>query len=535
MSAVRALARRRLALPAPRSGVVASCEWVAMADGARLATFVARPRDGAGATLLVRGSQDVLSARRPLPVVAALLAEQGVAVALQECRGLRASEGVFTPFVHEARDGADAIRWLSTQPWFASPLALGGIGYGGYAAFAALAGSPQPVERLVVGYAARDPYAWLHAGGALQLEATLSLALALGGAERGASTARSLARALYHRPVCEADRVGFRRLDWLREWLEHPARDAFWESLVAPLPARPPHALLIGSWNHAALPAQLADHAALAAAAERARTGGAALEIGAAPGTSRRHAARQVEESLRAALRFLLGGRDARHAPVRVFDGGAARWRESAQWPPARVSPRTLHLRGDGSAQGSDGDGRLELEPPGAFEPPDRFVYDPADATPSDDSRSQRGDVLCYASAPLPAPLGVAGALRAELHVASDAPATDFCARVVAVAADGSESLLGEGIARVAAAPGPGAAASRRIAIDCGSACWRLASGSRLRLEIASASHPCFDRHPDTLEEPVRADADAGVPARQTLFHDAAHPSALVIETTGES
>jgi uncharacterized protein len=98
----------------------------------------------------------------------------------------------------------------------------------------------------------------------------------------------------------------------------------------------------------------------------------------------------------------------------------------------------------------------------------------------------------------------------------------------------GSERLLGEGIARVSFAPGSGAGAPRRVDVDCGSACFRLAAGSRLRLEIASASHPCFDRHPDTIGEPVRVDADAGVPARQTLFHDAAHPSALIIECSGE-
>jgi putative CocE/NonD family hydrolase len=534
LSAWRALARRRLALPPPRGGVVTSCEWVAMADGARLATFVARPREGARASVLLRGSDDVLSPRRPLAFLASLLAEQGVAVVLQECRGLRASEGVFTPFVHEARDGADAIRWLATQPWFAPPLALAGFGYGGYAAFAALGGSPQPVERLVVGYSARDPHAWLHAGGALRLDAAFALAFALGGAERGAPTARSLGRALYHRPVYEADRVGFRRLDWLREWLDHPARDDFWEARLAPLPQRPPHALLLGSWNSAALPAQLADHAALAAAAGRAGSGSAALEIGAALESSRRRAVRQLEASLRTALRFLLDDGEARHAPVRVFDAGAARWRESAGWPPARATVRALHLRGDGAAQGADGDGRLELDPPGAFEPPDRFVYDPADPTPSDDSRARRGDVLCYASAPLEAPLQIAGSLRAELHVASDAPATDFCARVVVVDANGSESLLGEGITRLRGSARSSHGAARRVSIDCDSACWRLAAGSRLRLEIASASHPCFDRHPDTEEEPVRADADAGAPARQTLFHDAAHPSALVLEI-GES
>jgi putative CocE/NonD family hydrolase len=529
LSALRALARRQLALPAPRSAVVSAREWMALADGTRLATLVVRPRVTARGSLLVRTAAS-LEPRQPLALLAGLLAEQGLAVALQECRGLRESEGKFAPFAHEAADGADAIHWLTAQSWFAAPLHLAGFGYGGYAAFAALARSPVQVERLFVGHAARDPYAWLHAGGALQLEAALSLAFALAGAEQGDGEALSLERALRHRPVREADRVGMRRLDWLREWLAHPARDAFWDALVAPLPARPPHALLLAEWNHPVLAAQLADHLALAAASEQAGAGGAALEIGAAGGASRRQSLRRIGEGLRTAIRFLLPDPGVQRAPVRVFDGGAQRWRESASWPPAGVVTRRLHLRGDGRAQGTDGDGRLESEPTGAFEPADRFVYDPADATPSDASSADRGDVLCYATPPLAAPLSLAGAVRAELHVASDAPATDFCARLVAVDAAGREAPLCEGIAR-ASGPAADVEAARRVVVECGSACWRIAPGGQLRLEIASASHPRFDRASNTAGEPSGADADGGALARQTLFHDAAHASCVVFES----
>src|SRR5262249_57801680 len=112
------------------------------------------------------------------------------------------------------------------------------------------------------------------------------LAVGLGGAERGASTARSLGRALYHRPVCEADRVGFRRLDWLREWLDHPTRDAFWDARIAPLPEAPPHPLLLGTWNHPALPAQLAHHPPLAPPANRPAARHLPPPIRAAPPTS---------------------------------------------------------------------------------------------------------------------------------------------------------------------------------------------------------------------------------------------------------
>ncbi len=532
MSVWRALARRWLALPSPRCRTLSSCEWVPLSDGTRLATRITRP---AGAepilgSLLVRSDEIAHAARRPQTLLAALLAEQGLAVVLQECRGLRASEGSFTPFAHEAVDGADTIAWLAKQPWFATPLSLAGFGYGGYAAHAALSRSQVSVERLVVGYAARDPFAWLHAGGARRLEALFELAFALGSAERGAHGSQDLTLALRHRPLREADRVGFRRLDWLREWLDHPVRDAFWEGLVAELPQRPPRTLLLAGWGHAALSAQIADRNAIAAAAARAGVGGADLQIAPGNAPNRRQALALLVEALRAAIGFLMPEPAQRRPPVRVFEQGSQRWCEAASWPPSGAAAHRLFLRGDGDARSAAGDGRLDAEAPGAFEPQDAFVYDPADATPSDEPRALRGDVLCYASEPLAAPLVLAGCVRAELQVASDAPVTDFCARLVEIDSAAGARPICEGVARVAWDAAAASAAPRSVVVECGAVRWRVGAGSRLRLEIASASHPHFDRAPNTGEDPARAGADSGVPARLTLFHDAARPSSLVLE-----
>jgi putative CocE/NonD family hydrolase len=534
LSAWRAVARRWLALPPPRCRALSSCEWVALSDGTRLATRVTRPAGGGAAplgTLLVRSDEIVHAPRRPLPLLAALLAEQGLAVVLQECRGLRASEGEFTPFVHEASDGADALGWLAKQPWFTPPLALAGFGYGGYAAFAALSRSPLPAERLVVGYAARDPYAWLHAGGALRLSATFEQAFALGAAQRDAPDSFDVERALRHRPVREADRVGMRRLDWLREWLDHPRRDDFWESRVAALPAHPPETLLLAGFGHPALAAQLADREALSALAATTARGSVALEIRPGSAPTRRQALALLADALRAAHGFVRSEPARRRSPVRVFEVRAGRWRESATWPLPGATSHRLYLRGEGLAQGAEGDGRLDAAPPGAAEPCDVFVYDPADATPSAPSRALRGDVLCYASAALAAPLALCGSVRAELHVASDAPVTDFSATLVEVDAAGFERPICDGIARVEREAGLASGAAQRVVVDCDAACWRVAAGSLLRLDIASASHPRFDRAPNTREEPARAGADAGVPARQTVFHDAARASCLILES----
>ncbi len=52
--------------------------------------------------------------------------------------------------------------------------------------------------------------------------------------------------------------------------------------------------------------------------------------------------------------------------------------------------------------------------------------------------------------------------------------------------------------------------------------------GHRIRVEISSSNFPRFDRNPNTGR--ALADADAGVrPARQTVLHDAAHPSHVIL------
>jgi predicted acyl esterase len=54
-----------------------------------------------------------------------------------------------------------------------------------------------------------------------------------------------------------------------------------------------------------------------------------------------------------------------------------------------------------------------------------------------------------------------------------------------------------------------------------------FAAGHRLRLHISSSDFPRWDRNPNT-GHPFGTDAST-VPADQTVRHDAAHPSHLVL------
>ena len=48
-----------------------------------------------------------------------------------------------------------------------------------------------------------------------------------------------------------------------------------------------------------------------------------------------------------------------------------------------------------------------------------------------------------------------------------------------------------------------------------------------LRLKVSSSNFPRFDRNMNTGED--QATAQKSLPATNTIYHDAAHPSALVL------
>ena len=66
-----------------------------------------------------------------------------------------------------------------------------------------------------------------------------------------------------------------------------------------------------------------------------------------------------------------------------------------------------------------------------------------------------------------------------------------------------------------------------RYEIDCWSSSNCFLAGHRIRVEIASSNFPQFDRNPNTGHA-FGMDAELR-PATQTVYHDAAHPSHIVL------
>ena len=79
-----------------------------------------------------------------------LPAEQGYAVLVQDTRGRFGSDGQFVPVETEIEDGAVTIEWLRQQEWYSGRLAVFGISYLGFTAWACAGGRAHSEVRVLV-------------------------------------------------------------------------------------------------------------------------------------------------------------------------------------------------------------------------------------------------------------------------------------------------------------------------------------------------------------------------------------------------
>ena len=240
-------------------------------------------------------------------------------------------------------------------------------------------------------------------------------------------------------------------------------------------------------------------------------------------------------------------------APIKLFVMGANAWRDEYEWPLARAVETRYYLHSGGHANSLNGDGTLTTNAPAEPEvPSDQYHYDPAHPVPTRggallmtpeyrpgpyDQRpvESREDVLVYTSDVLLTDVEVTGPIKVHLWAVSSAPDTDFVARLVDVHPNGYAQNLTDGIVRAryrnfesGEQPSllePGRAYEYEIDLWVTSNLFQ--AGHRIRLDVTSSSFPRWDRNPNTGHD-FGADAELAV-AHQTILHDSAHPSYVVL------
>jgi predicted acyl esterase len=223
-----------------------------------------------------------------------------------------------------------------------------------------------------------------------------------------------------------------------------------------------------------------------------------------------------------------------------VEDPGAPgnEWRTADTWPPFPTVDTAYYLTEDRI---------LKNEAPTSENGKATFTYDPEDPCPTHggqnllipagpfDQRkvSGRSDVITFATAPLEKPVEITGAVRAELYVSSDAPDTDFTAKLIDIYPDGREILMLDNIRRVRFRNGyekadtlpPGKIG--KLEIDLWNISLVFNKGHRIGLHVSSSNYPRFEKNPNTGED-FPNEENLRV-AHNTVHMDKNYPSALIL------
>jgi putative CocE/NonD family hydrolase len=556
---------------------------VPIRDGVQLATDVYR-LEGAGPTpvLVVRtpynkdglvGGSDIFDILRAV--------QAGYTVVAQDVRGRYASEGAFNPHVQEADDGLDAFAWAAAQPWSNGVLGTFGGSYLGAAQWLPAREQPPALRAMAPSITFSDGYEGCsYQGGAKVLHDLRWVVADIVPAEIERRTARG-DTVLKSDPPLDVDgaltELPLATHPLIREyaafylgWLAHPTADDYWlpsaphagyEQIQVPAlnvsgwydiflwstfqnyvgmkqrggtqQARRNQRLIIGPWTHMNFSGSFPEREFGPSASS------VAIDL---PGLHLRWFDRWLKDED--------NGMDE-EPPVTIFVMGVDKWRTEDDWPLPDTQYRPYYLHSGGQANTLHGDGRLSIEPPGD-EPPDVYLYNPLRPVPTvggqvilpggnamgpRDQREVelRDDVLVYSTPVLDRPVEVTGPIELRLCVASSARDTDFTGKLVDVYPDGRAIILTEGILRARyrnsfTAPEllePGTVYELTLNL------WATANvflpGHRMRLEVSSSNFPRFDRNSNTGGEIARETANQYQPAINRIFHDAAHPSRLIL------
>jgi uncharacterized protein len=137
-----------------------------------------------------------------------------------------------------------------------------------------------------------------------------------------------------------------------------------------------------------------------------------------------------------------------------------------------------------------------------------------------------------YTTPALSEKMEVTGPIKAVLYVSTDAPSTDFTAKLVDVHLDGSAYNLSDGIVRQTyKATDDGT--PTKIEIELWPTSNVFFKGHKIRLEISSSNFPRYDRNLNTGE--FIPTATKTRIANQIVSHSEKYPSQLILPVIPEN
>lgn len=517
-------------------------------------------------------------------------ARHGYVVALQDERGAFHSEGVQSKYIGYGEDGFDTIEWLAKQPYADGRVAMWGTSYAAHAEAGAAILRPPHLATAVLNMGGLYN-GWLYKvrnHGAFELaQQTTWVFGQLETEEKAKTWIRDIAATRGKNPLSAEPSFE----DYYYEILTHADYDDYWKhpdrnwsthyEQTSDIPMlhltgwydsytsgsilnyvslrkakRAPERLIVGPWTHGGNTRSFAGNVEFGPEAKIADFN-EAFHLrwfdhylkGQATGVER-----EPEVKL-----FVMGTGDGhKDANGRLFHGGY--WKSATAWPPPDAVATTYYLHADrtlGTARPGDAapttyvydpatpvptiggafSGTEDMSPAGAFD--QRETAKVFGATSPGRALSDRPDVVTFQTPPLTKDTEVIGAVTVRLFVSSSAKDTDFTAKLIDVyppSADypgGYAMNLTDGIVRAryrdalnkALLLTPGQIVE--VDVEPFPTANVFKRGHRIRVDISSSNFPRFDINPNT-GEPLGRHTKLQT-AENRIYHDAAHPSAIVL------
>ncbi|MBX7211591.1 MAG: CocE/NonD family hydrolase [Verrucomicrobiaceae bacterium] len=511
-------------------------------------------------------------------------AERGYVVAVADSRGRFDSEGTWDPFDPKHKtDGYDLVEWLAHRPWCDGRVGMMGLSYMGWAQWWTASQAPPSLKCIVPEVAPPDamfntPYQngvlvswmvdWAGANGG-------RVGQNMGPGPYGGFALEERRLADYMQlPYVKLQEVrGALDSSWYEKWIRgNTSSDKYWQDIAYQTPESygkiSVPSLAATGWFDADFPGAPMNYLAMKQHGVTKEARRPRMVIG--PWQHIINSSRKLgafdygEEGVidwdgyvcRWFDHWLKGIDNGveNDAPVHLFVMGRNRWRTAPDWPLPETQWTKFYLHSNGRANGIGGDGTLSTSADQSAES-DTYTYDPAKPTRScftgghledgaaDTRKSSSGeDVLVYTTPPLAEEVEVIGPITAKLYAATSARDTDWMARLIDVQPDGFSAMLCEGVMRARHRdpehnggfnPAKLSTIEPNEALEYTIDFWRatanvFAKGHRIRVEISSSWFPYYLRNLNTGADNIGLETTSVI-AKQTIYHDAKHPSHVVL------
>jgi putative CocE/NonD family hydrolase len=491
-------------------------------------------------------------------------ASRGYVFVAQDCRGRNDSTGEWDPFVHERKDGYDAVQWAGAQPWSDGNVGMIGGSYGGLVQWAAAVERPSALKCIVPQVSPPDaflnlPYdngvfflwgsvwwAKIVSSRTIDMSSFMSKlpnpekfgTLPLSEIDKAVLGSHSPFFAKWLARTSAPQWAGFNYEDDLNKvtipalhisgWWDGDEIGTMLNWQIMRSLGRKNQWLVYGPWTH------LFNTTTKIGDTDFGPT--AMIDLDSVNlrwfDTWLKHKSVGLEKL----------------PHVRAFVTASNHWVESRDWPLTQSKPVTLFLGGTGPVEGNSSTGTLTWSVP-VNQAPSKYRYDPHKAeidkrvlNPDPNKASLRVEIpkkapglVMFKSEPLKQPMTLGGPIVLDLRFSTSAQNTDFFAQLMDIDEKGNTYAIGQpGKFRCSYLKGfdkpraliPGKIYQVKFRI------WDTArefgKGHRVCLLITSAMFPSYSRNLGTIE-PI-ATGTKMIVQDQKIYHDKSNPSSVTFQ-----